>query len=48
MYESEKDIGRFIVSDPKICHGKLTFKGTRIFVDDLLDMVAEGLHGTIL
>ncbi len=39
----KKNIGRFIVSDPKICHGKLTFKGTRIFVDDVLDMVAEGL-----
>ena len=39
----KRNIGRFIVSDPKICHGKLTFKGTRIFVDDVLDMVAEGL-----
>lgn len=39
----KKNIGRYIVSDPKICHGKLTFKGTRIFVDDVLDMVAEGL-----
>ena len=39
----KKNIGRFIVSDPTICHGKLTFKGTRIFVDDILDMVAEGL-----
>jgi uncharacterized protein (DUF433 family) len=38
----KKNIGRFIVSDPKICHGKLTFKGTRIFVDDVLEMVAEG------
>ncbi len=37
-----KNIGRFIVSDPEICHGKLTFKGTRIFVDDVLEMVAEG------
>lgn len=39
----KKNIGRYIVSDPKICHGKLTFTGTRIFVDDVLDMVAEGL-----
>ena len=36
-------VGRFIVSDPEICHGKLTFKGTRVFVNDVLDMVAEGL-----
>ena len=34
--------GRFIVADPKVCHGKLTFKGTRIFVADVLDMVAQG------
>ncbi len=39
----KKNIGKYIVSDPNICHGKLTFKGTRIFVDDVLDMVAEGL-----
>lgn len=38
----EKNVGKYIVSDPKICHGKLTFKGTRIFVDDVLEMVAEG------
>ena len=39
----KKNYGKYIVSDPKICHGKLTFKGTRIFVDDVLEMVAEGL-----
>lgn len=38
----KKSFGRNIVSDPKICHGKLTFKNTRIFVDDVLEMVAEG------
>ncbi|MGH2564220.1 MAG: DUF433 domain-containing protein [Ginsengibacter sp.] len=38
-----KILGKYIVSDPEICHGKLCFKGTRIFVDDVLDMVAEGL-----
>ena len=35
--------GKYIVADPKICHGKITFKGTRIFVADVLDMVSEGL-----
>ena len=39
----KKNIGRYIVSDPEICHGKLTFKGTRVFVEDVLNMVAEGL-----
>jgi len=33
---------RHIVADPNICHGKLTFRGTRIFVSDVLEQVAEG------
>lgn len=36
-------LGRFITADPKICHGKPTFIGTRILVKDVLRMVAEGL-----
>lgn len=36
-------IGRYIVVDPKICHGKLTFKGTRIMVSDVLEQIEEGL-----
>jgi uncharacterized protein (DUF433 family) len=36
-------LGRFIVADPKICHGKLTFRGTRIMVADVLEQVADGL-----
>ncbi len=35
-------LGRYIVADPRICHGKLTFRGTRIFVADVLEQVAEG------
>jgi uncharacterized protein (DUF433 family) len=35
--------GRYIVADPAVCHGKLTFRGTRIFVTDVLEMVASGL-----
>lgn len=34
---------RHIVADPKICHGKLTFRGTRVFVSDVLKQVAEGM-----
>jgi uncharacterized protein (DUF433 family) len=37
-----KLIGRYIVADPKICHGKPTFRGTRILVADVLAMVASG------
>jgi uncharacterized protein (DUF433 family) len=36
-------IGRYIVSDPEICHGKPTFRGTRIMVSQVLEMVAEGI-----
>lgn len=35
-------LGRSIVADPKICHGQLTFRGTRIFVADVLAQVAAG------
>jgi uncharacterized protein (DUF433 family) len=37
-----KTLGKYLVADPKICHGKLTFKGTRILVADVLDLVAQG------
>ena len=36
-------LGRYIVADPQICHGKPTFRGTRILVADVLEQVAEGL-----
>ena len=37
-----REIGTHIVSDPEICGGELTFKGTRFLVQDVLDMVAKG------
>jgi uncharacterized protein (DUF433 family) len=37
------ELGQYIVADPNICHGKLTFKGTRIFVADVLEDVERGL-----
>jgi len=36
------ELGRHIVADPEICHGKPTFKGTRIMVWQVLDDVADG------
>ena len=40
---TRKVLGRFVVIDPGIGHGQPTFVGTRIFVSDVLDMVAEGM-----
>jgi uncharacterized protein (DUF433 family) len=37
-----KELGRYIVADPEICGGQLTFKGTRIFVKDVFAMLAKG------
>jgi uncharacterized protein (DUF433 family) len=35
-------ISRYIVTDPKVCHGKATFRSTRILVSDVLEQVAAG------
>ncbi len=42
MKMNKKVIGKYVVADPKVCHGKLTFRGTRILVTDVLDLVAQG------
>jgi uncharacterized protein (DUF433 family) len=36
-------IGPYIVTDPKICHGKPTFRGTRVLVSDVLEQVGNGM-----
>ena len=40
--------GRFIVADPEICHGKPTFRGTRIMVWQVLEMVAEDMDWEVI
>jgi hypothetical protein len=40
---SQKLIGRYIVVDPQICHGKPTFRGTRIMVSQVFHQVASGM-----
>ncbi|MGH2354570.1 MAG: DUF433 domain-containing protein [Chloroflexota bacterium] len=37
-----KVYGRYIVADSGICHGKLTFRGTRVLVATVLEQVARG------
>ena len=36
------DINEYIVADSEICHGKPTFKGTRIMVWQILEMLEGG------
>jgi uncharacterized protein (DUF433 family) len=37
------EINEYIVADPNICHGKPTFKGTRIMVWQVLEMLKAGM-----
>ncbi len=36
------EIGKYLVIDPEICHGQLTFKGTRVPVDTVLYFLSVG------
>ncbi len=38
-----KILSRYMIADARVCHGKPTFRGTRIMVWQGLEMVAEGL-----
>jgi len=38
-----KTLGRYIASDPAICHGEPTFRGTRILVANVLEQVESGM-----
>jgi uncharacterized protein (DUF433 family) len=40
---AKRMIGRYIVTDPGICHGEPTFRGTRILVADVMEQVAGGI-----
>ncbi len=37
-----KPIGRFLAVDPNVCHGKLTFAGTRVPVQTVLHYLSRG------
>jgi len=37
-----KEIGQYLVVDPEVCHGKLTFKGTRVPVSTVLTFLSTG------
>ena len=35
-------VGQYLVVDPRVCHGKMTFKGTRVPVETVLARLAQG------
>jgi uncharacterized protein (DUF433 family) len=37
-----RNVGQYLVNDPEICHGQLTFKGTRLPVETVLNWLAKG------
>ena len=36
------DWRQFLIGDANVCHGQLCAKGTRVFVTNILDSMAEG------
>lgn len=38
-----KELGTYVVADPRICHGQRTFRGTRILVATVLEQVEQDL-----
>ena len=41
--KQRKLLGRYVVADPEICHGKPTFLGTRVMAAQVLKQVAQGM-----
>ena len=37
-----QEIGKYLIVDPEICHGKLVFKGSRVPVSTVLTFLAMG------
>jgi len=37
------EIGKYITIDDEVCHGKPVFKGTRILVSDVIELLAAGV-----
>ena len=37
------ELGEYVVADPLICHGKPTYKGTRIMLWQVLDELVHGM-----
>jgi len=37
------EVDEYIVIDDEVCHGKPTFKNTRILVSDVIELLAAGV-----
>jgi uncharacterized protein (DUF433 family) len=37
-----RTIGKHLLVDPRVCHGRLTFRGTRVPVQTVLHVLSEG------
>ena len=37
------EFSRYIVSEPDVCYGEPTFRGTRILVADVTEQIASGM-----
>ena len=37
-----REVGQYLVTDPRVCHGQLTFRGTRVPVETALVYLAKG------
>lgn len=37
------EIGRYIVIDDEVCHGKPVFKGARVLVSDVVELLGAGV-----
>lgn len=42
MSQETRELGKYIVANPRVYHGVPTFRGTRIPVSDVLEQLAEG------
>ncbi|MDE3077397.1 MAG: DUF433 domain-containing protein, partial [Chloroflexota bacterium] len=40
-FTATHELGAYVVADPEVCHGQLTFRGTRILVLDIFDYVVK-------
>lgn len=36
------EAGNYLIVDPGVCHGQMTFRGTRVPVDTVLTFLAKG------